>query len=124
MLEKDVEKYLVRQIKTIIPKALCLKLVSPGFAGVPDRIILLPGAKVVFAELKKPGKKPRKLQKYIHGLIRNLGFPLFGCVDSKMAADQVVRHCYALVCDRYATVADDAQEEKEGKGATREDGSE
>ena len=50
-LEKDIEKALGRMVGK--HGGLCLKWVCPGWAGVPDRIVLLPG-KVVFVELKRP----------------------------------------------------------------------
>lgn len=51
-LEKDIEKKLVDIVRG--HGGLCLKWVCPGWAGVPDRIILLPGGKIVFVELKRP----------------------------------------------------------------------
>lgn len=63
-IENDIEKYLVRQIKSI--GALCYKFTSPGTRGVPDRIILYRG-NVFFIELKRPGGKPRKDQLKIMG---------------------------------------------------------
>lgn len=51
-LEKDIEKALTRMIGK--RGGLCLKWVCPGWAGVPDRIILMPGGRVIFAELKRP----------------------------------------------------------------------
>lgn len=50
-LERDIEKRLTRQVT--LAGGLCLKWVCPGWAGVPDRIILLPGGRVIFAELKR-----------------------------------------------------------------------
>lgn len=61
MLEKQIENYFVQLLQK--RKCLCWKFVSPGIAGVPDRIIILPFGKVVFAEIKAPGGKLRKLQK-------------------------------------------------------------
>ena len=117
MLEKDVEHYLKTGIEKKIPGARCWKFVSPGLRGVPDRIILLPGAKVVFAELKKPGKKPGPLQRYVHGLIERLGFEVFGCVDTKEKADAVIRHCYFLVYEWPAFVRDIWAGEEEHRGS-------
>jgi hypothetical protein len=57
MNEKDIERKLVVTVKNA--GGIAPKLVSPGFAGMPDRIILLPGGHMAFAELKAPGKKPR-----------------------------------------------------------------
>lgn len=52
MLEKEIEAKLVKIVKKY--GGLCLKWVCPGWAGVPDRIVLLPGGKVIFVELKRP----------------------------------------------------------------------
>ncbi len=75
MLEKDIEKYFCACVKTA--GGLALKFTSPGFAGVPDRIVLMPNAVIAFAELKAPGEKPRKLQEHIHGSLRKLGFKVY-----------------------------------------------
>ena len=44
---------------------------------MPDRLILLPGARLAFAELKAPGKKPRALQLARHRQLRKLGFAVY-----------------------------------------------
>ena len=61
MLEKQLEKYFTKVLE--MKKCICWKFVSPGVAGVPDRIVILPWGRVVFVELKAPGEKLRKLQK-------------------------------------------------------------
>lgn len=71
MLESEIEKKLRDEIKKIGGKAY--KFVSPGSAGVPDRIVILPGNKIGFAELKRPGEKPRPLQKMQIKKLRDLG---------------------------------------------------
>lgn len=60
MLEKDIEKALIKKVKNIGGK--CEKFTSPGRRSVPDRIVTLPGGKIIFVELKAPGKKPTKSQ--------------------------------------------------------------
>ena len=60
MLEREIEKALVRQIRK--HGGIAPKLTSPNNAGMPDRLIILPPGKVCFVELKAPGKKPRPLQ--------------------------------------------------------------
>lgn len=52
MLEKDVEKYLVKRVKEA--DGIAYKFVSPGHNGVPDRICVLPGGVAIFVEVKKP----------------------------------------------------------------------
>lgn len=58
-----------------------MKFVSPGFDGVPDRIILMPGGIITFAELKAPGKKLRPLQERRKRQLESLGFSVF-CIDN------------------------------------------
>lgn len=60
MREREVEKHLVDRVKEI--GGLCWKFTSPGTAGVPDRIVILPWGKVVFVELKAPNGKLRPIQ--------------------------------------------------------------
>lgn len=93
MIERDVENRLRIRLKAAVPNARCVKFVSPGFAGVPDRIILLPRGRVVFAELKAPGKRERKLQLYVQDQLRRLGFPVFSSVRSAEDVENVVEYC-------------------------------
>ena len=79
MREKTIEQKLVRAVHNA--GGLAPKWVSPGLDGVPDRIILLPGGRMAFAELKAPGKKPRPLQEKRIGQLRRLGFPVY-VIDS------------------------------------------
>lgn len=74
-----MEKYTEKQLR-LMTKArggLCLKFVSPGWNGAPDRIVLLPGEKMGFVEVKAPGQKPRSLQFFRHEQLRHLGFQVF-----------------------------------------------
>lgn len=64
MLERDVEKALVKRINLLCGK--CEKFTSPGRRSVPDRIVTLPGGRIVFVELKAPGKVPTELQRRDH----------------------------------------------------------
>ena len=75
-LERDIERALVGMVKR--HGGLCLKWVCPGWSGVPDRIILLPGGRVLFAETKRPkGGEVRKLQEWWHKTLRRLGFTVW-----------------------------------------------
>ena len=60
MRESVIEKHLADSIKRL--GGLCWKFVSPNLAGVPDRIVAMPGGRVFFVELKAPGKLPRPNQ--------------------------------------------------------------
>lgn len=75
MREKTVEQKLVAAVKKM--GGICPKWVSPGFDGMPDRIVLLPGAKIGFVEVKAPGKRPRPLQASRHRLLGKLGFNVY-----------------------------------------------
>ncbi len=75
MREKVIEQQLVEAVKNA--GGLCPKFVSPGFDGMPDRIVLLPGSKAAFVEVKSPGKKPRPLQLKRHDQLRRLGFQVY-----------------------------------------------
>ncbi len=75
MREQRIERQLVQQVSKL--GGLALKFVSPGMAGVPDRLLLFPGGKAVFVETKAPGKKPRPLQVHRHEQLRALGFRVY-----------------------------------------------
>jgi hypothetical protein len=75
MREKTVEKKLVIAIKEA--GGIAPKLMSPGFDGMPDRIVLLPGGRMGFVEVKAPGKVPRPLQEARHRMLRRLGFKVY-----------------------------------------------
>lgn len=72
-LEKDIEAVLVRKVKQ--RGGQCLKWVCPGQAGVPDRIVLLPGGRIIFIETKRPkGGRLSKLQEFWGNKLQDLGF--------------------------------------------------
>ena len=87
MLEKDIEKALVREVKK--RRGVAFKFVSPGMDGVPDRIVLLPDSIIAFIELKKPGEHTRPLQIKRASQIGALGFPVF-CIDSMDQIEEVL----------------------------------
>lgn len=73
--ERDIEKELVRKVKTC--GGMALKFVSPGLSGVPDRLLLFPGGRAAFAEVKAPGKKLRPIQMKRKSQLENLGFKVY-----------------------------------------------
>lgn len=87
MRESQIEAYLRNRVRKIGGAAF--KFVSPGHAGVPDRLVCLPGGKVIFVELKAPGKKPTLLQLNCHRKLRNLGLQVW-VVDSKTEVDRFI----------------------------------
>lgn len=70
------EKLIERNLKKWVEYAggLCIKLLATHFLGLPDRMCLLPEARIFFVELKSTGKKPTKIQERVHKMIRDLGF--------------------------------------------------
>ena len=66
MREKIIEEKLTKAVKQ-----------NGGTAGVPDRIVLMPGGRIAFVEVKAPGEKPRPLQLSRHKLLRRLGFLVY-----------------------------------------------
>lgn len=72
MKENLIERQLAIQVKRM--GGMAVKFVSPGLDGVPDRIVLLPGGKCAFVELKAPGKKLRVLQEKRKRQLETLGF--------------------------------------------------
>lgn len=89
MIEKEVESYLKKKVEST-KKCCIFKFVSPGHAGVPDRIILCEGGKIYFVELKRPRAKPRPLQRYMFSIFEKYGFPVF-VIDSKSSVDRFVK---------------------------------
>lgn len=87
-LEKSIEQQLVKAVKSA--GGIAPKFVSPGFSGMPDRLILLPEGHMAFAELKAPGKKPRKLQAVRHRMLRCLGYKVF-VIDSPEGLSEIIK---------------------------------
>lgn len=70
--EKVVERKLVELVK--MNGGMCIKLLCDQLIGLPDRMCLFPGHKMVFVELKTTGQKPKRIQMYMHNKLRALGF--------------------------------------------------
>ena len=88
MKERDVEVLLRDGVKQLGGKAY--KWVSPGNAGVPDRIVILPGGKVIFVELKQENGRLTRLQKVQQLTLRRMGVAavtLRGAEDVKVYLD-------------------------------------
>lgn len=71
MLERDVEKALCKRVKEL--GGTCEKFTSPGRRSVPDRLVTLPVGRIIFVELKAPGKTATDLQERDHNRRRTLG---------------------------------------------------
>lgn len=87
MIEKDIENRLVLQVEKIGGQAL--KFEVPGKAGMPDRLILVPGGSIIFVEVKAPGEKPRPLQKKRMRDLEEMGFKT-RVVDSYDSIDRLI----------------------------------
>lgn len=87
--EKTTEAYLRSEIKKL--GGMAYKFVSPGNAGVPDRMICLPGGRVLFAELKSEGGKSTPKQIQQQNKLRALGFTVYSDIDTKAKVDDLVK---------------------------------
>ena len=70
------EKYLERKLKEAIflKDGLCIKILCNSFTGFPDRMCLLPGGKIFFAEIKSTGFERSGRQALVHRKLTRLGF--------------------------------------------------
>jgi hypothetical protein len=91
MLEKEIELQLVKAVKKMGGRAV--KFMSPGFDGMPDRLVLLPGGKCGFVEVKAPGKKPRALQRVRHEMLKELGFKVY-VLDAIGQIEEIINDIY------------------------------
>ena len=73
-LEKDIEQYLRKQVEKL--GGWCLKITPPP-EGIPDRLVLLPGGRSVWVELKRPGGQVRATQALVHKRLQKLGQDVF-----------------------------------------------
>jgi hypothetical protein len=76
--EKDIEQKLSAKVKAM--GGMAIKFTSPGMDGMPDRLILLPGGRIAFVEMKAPGEQMRPLQLWRKKQLEALGIIVF-CID-------------------------------------------
>lgn len=80
----ELEKEIEAKLRKAVGKrgGWCLKWVCPGWRGVPDRIVLLPGARIVFVETKRPkGGRYSAMQDKWRDWLTELGFPYWRIKD-------------------------------------------
>ena len=87
MREKIIEEKFTKAVKQ--NGGVCWKFTSPGTAGVPDRIVLMPKGHIAFVEVKAPNQKPRPLQLSRHRLLRRLGFQVY-VLDALEDIDKII----------------------------------
>lgn len=85
--ERDVEGYLIGRVEQA--GLVCLKFNPDLKNGMPDRLILLPGEKVVWVELKTKGGSLSEIQKLQHKKLRQAGHRV-EVVWTKAQADELV----------------------------------
>jgi len=98
LLESRVERALVKGVRDI--GGWALKFVSPGNAGVPDRLVLLPGGRIVFVELKQDHGRLSPLQKQMHFRLRELGMEvrtLYGMDQVKAFLEEVMTDAFQAI---------------------------
>ena len=85
------EKYLERMLGEELRKVggWAIKLPASFVAGLPDRICLLPGGRVIFAEIKETGKRPTEIQRFLHGKLRKMGFEVL-VVDTYEKIEEII----------------------------------
>lgn len=98
MKESELELRLVRGVSRLGGRAY--KFVSPGNVGVPDRLVILPGGQILFAELKADTGRLSKMQRY---QISQLHRP--GAVVQEVRGEAGVQS-FLLLCQEYMREAD------------------
>ena len=89
----DSEKAIERLLKKLVEKilgGLCIKMFCPSFTGLPDRILLLPGGRVLFVELKSTGKHQTERQKLVTRMLEKLGFRVL-VLDTLEAVETLIQ---------------------------------
>ena len=86
--EKAIEKYLVEQ--AMEHGMLCLKYSNPNMVGYPDRLLVIPGGRVVWVELKSKGRKPKMIQQIRVDQLRGMDHHV-AVIDNKADIDELIK---------------------------------
>ena len=98
MQEKPIEQHLRDEIKKIGGAAY--KLSAAVDAGMPDRLVCLPGGRVIFVETKRPkGGRLSRLQKYRHKALRLMGFDV-RVINTSAAVTEFIKEVKAQGGDK------------------------
>ena len=94
--DETSEKVFERELSKFVEErgGMAVKLLSQFIKGLPDRMYLLHGSIVLFVEFKSTGKKPTKIQEYIHKRLQALGFLVLvvDSVESYEKAKNLIDH--------------------------------
>lgn len=88
MREKQIEQKLIKAVRSA--GGIAPKFVSPGFDGMPDRMVLMPKGRIGFVELKAPGRKPGQLQLSRHRQLHLLGFKVY-VIDRAEQIEKIIK---------------------------------
>ena len=77
-LETVAEKKFYQWVKDK-RKELCFKINPLGRRGLPDRVIIGADRLLFFIEFKRRSEEPRKLQTYVHNILKGFGFNVYIC---------------------------------------------
>ena len=85
--EKSLDRRLYNEVKKL--GGWSIKLHITFIKGMPDRLLLFPGGRLCFAEIKTPGEKPKATQKAVQKKLIKLGFDVY-VVDSLEIINQII----------------------------------
>lgn len=90
----SIEKLLERKLREAVKLAggIALKFHCLSFTGMPDRMVLLPGARIYFVELKDKGKDVKDRQALVHNTLRKLGFEVW-VINSELKLQEFIALC-------------------------------
>lgn len=91
----ESEKLLEKKLSKEVTKAggLSFKFWAMSHSGLPDRIILIPGGKIFFIEVKSTGEKPTKIQVFVHNKLRKMGFVVL-IIDSSEQIKKFIQDAF------------------------------
>lgn len=90
----SIEKLLERKLREAVKLAggIALKFHCLSFTGMPDRMVLLPGARIYFVELKDKGKAAKDRQALVHRMLQKLGFEVL-VIDTELKLQEFIALC-------------------------------